>query len=142
VSDLQRIRTERVLGRRPPITDPLVVAVRERWTEAVGEAVARNSAPARVSGGALVVACSSAAWSAELALLAPTIAGRLRDVLGRDVELRFEVGEVSAPEDSSARVAAAPSAAAAAEARRLAADVADAGLRESLERAIARTLRG
>ncbi len=142
MSDLERIRTERVLGRRPPATDPLVAAARGVWAEAVGDAVARNSAPARLSGGALVVACSSAAWSAELALLAPAVAARLREALGREVELRFEVGDVSPPDEQPRRVAAAPTPGAAAEARRLASDVADAGLRESLERAIARTLRG
>jgi predicted nucleic acid-binding Zn ribbon protein len=142
MSDLERIRTERVLGRRPPVTDPLVAAVRGVWAEAVGEAVARNTAPARLSGGAVVVACSSASWSAELALLAPAVAERLREALGREVELRFEVGDVSAPDEPQARVAAAPAPGAAAEARRLASEVSDAGLRESLERAIARTLRG
>jgi predicted nucleic acid-binding Zn ribbon protein len=141
MSDLQRIRVERVLGRRPPAPDPMVAAVRERWAQVVGEAVARNAVPARSSGGALVVACSSAAWSAELALLAPTIAGRLRDELGLAVELRFEVGEVPAPAEPSLP-SPAPSAGAAAEAKRITAGVGAAALRESLEQAIARTLRG
>jgi hypothetical protein len=141
MSDLQRIRTERVLGRRPPAPDPLVTSVRARWTDVVGEAVARNSTPARTSGGALVVACSSASWSAELALLAPAIAVRLRDELGVAVELRFEVGEVGAPAEPP-RARRTPSAAAAQEAERIAAGVGPGELRASLERAIARTLQG
>jgi hypothetical protein len=141
VSDLQRIRTERVLGRRAPAPDPLVTSVRARWTDVVGEAVARNSVPARTSGGALVVACSSSSWSAELALLAPAIAARLRDELGVAVELRFEVGAVDPPAEP-ARARRTPSAGAAQEAERIAAGVGPAELRESLERAIARTLQG
>lgn len=140
MSDLERIRTERVLGRRPPAADPLVTAVRERWAQTVGEAIARNATPARTSGGALVIACASAAWSAELALLAPTIAARLREQLGRPVELRFEVGEVAASEEPP-RPAPTPSPAAAAEAQRIAASAGSEELRASLERAIARTLR-
>lgn len=142
MSDLQRIRTERVLGRRPPVPDPVLAAVRERWADVVGEAVARNTAPARTSAGAVVVACSSASWSAELALLAPTIAARLQERLGQAVELRFEVGEVTVADDGPVRGVPAPAPGAAAEARRIAADVGPAELRESLERAIARTLRG
>lgn len=141
MSDLQRIRVERVLGRRPPAPDPLVAAARERWVQVVGEAVARNAVPARSSGGALVVACSSASWSAELALLAPTIAGRLRDELGLAVDLRFEVGEVAVPAEPESSLPV-PSPGAAAEAQRITADVGPDALRASLEQAIARTLRG
>jgi len=52
---------------------------------------------------------------------------RLRAELGRTLDLRFEVGEVPAPDEP---------------ARELVADVPSAELRASLERAISRTLRG
>lgn len=143
MSDLERIRTERVLGRRPPAPDPVVVTVRERWPQIVGDAVARHAAPVRTSSGALVVACSSAAWSSELALLAPTIAARLQAELGLAVDLRFEVGELPAAGDDRVRAPRpGPSADATEQAERIAAGVAPAELRASLERAIARTLRG
>ena len=115
--------------------------MRERWADVVGEAVARNSAPARTSAGAVVVACSSASWSAELALLAPAIAARLREQLGPAVELRFEVGDVQAP-PVPPPPRPPPPPGAAEEAQRIAASAGQAELRASLERAIARTLRG
>jgi hypothetical protein len=142
VSDLERIRTDRVLGRRPPAPDPVLTAVRSRWAEIVGDAVARNAAPARTAGGALVVACSSAAWSAELALLATAIAARVREVAGLELDLRFEVGEVATPQDPAPRRPPPLSPEAASEARTIVADVAPDDLRASLQRAIARTLRG
>jgi len=142
VSDLQRIRTEAVLGRRAPVPDPVVTAVRECWAGVVGEAVARHAVPARLSAGALVVACSSAAWSSELAMLAPTIAGRLQVELGRELELRFEVGELPAAPEPPRAPPPPPATGAAEAAARIAADVGSDELRASLERAIARTLRG
>jgi hypothetical protein len=141
MSDLQRIRTDAVLGRRAPVPDPVVSAVRERWAGVVGEAVARHAVPVRLSAGALVVACSSAAWSSELAMLAPTIAGRLQTELGRELELRFEVGELPPVPEPPRPPLPPPAAGAVEEAGRLAAGVASDDLRASLERAIARTLR-
>jgi predicted nucleic acid-binding Zn ribbon protein len=141
VSDLERIRADAVIGRRAPAPDPVLAAVRERWPAVVGEAVARHAVPARVVAGALVVACSSSAWSSELSLLAPTVAARLRAELGRDLELRFEVGDVPAPADPPREPLPPPAPGAAEEAGRLAAAVGSDTLRASLERAIARTLR-
>jgi predicted nucleic acid-binding Zn ribbon protein len=142
VSDLHRIRTDAVAGRRAPAPDPVVAAVRERWAQIVGDAVARHAAPVRTSSGALVVACSSAAWSSELAMLAPTIAERLQAELGLAVELRFEVGELPAPAEPARAPRPGPPDDAAEHAERIAAAVGPAELRESIERAIARTLRG
>jgi hypothetical protein len=48
------------------------------WTDAVGEAIARNAQPSRFSrDGTLHVAVASSAWAFELAQLAPTILERL-----------------------------------------------------------------
>ena len=94
MKDLERIRTDRVIGRRAPKQDPVLVAARGCWQAVVGEAVARHAMPVRVSGETLVVACSSAAWSSELTLLAPTVGTRLAAELGRELGLRFEVGEL------------------------------------------------
>ncbi len=141
MSDLQRIRTDAVIGRSAPKPDPEVAEVRERWVAVVGDAVARHAAPVRMSGGALVVACSSAAWSSELAMLAPTIAGRLEAELGRPLDLRFEIGELPPPPDPPRAPLPPPIPGAAQEAARIAAGVGSDELRASLERAIARTLR-
>lgn len=142
--DLERIRTERVIGRRAPKQDPLLVAARASWQAVVGDAVARHAQPVRVSGETLVVACSSASWSSELTLLAPNVGARLAAELGRELGLRFEVGELPVTVDPPPPPAPRrPVAADAAEqARRMTAGVASDELRASLERAIARTLRG
>lgn len=142
MSDLERIRPESVVGRRGPAPDPELVAARERWPAIVGEAVARHTVPARMSAGALVVACSSSAWSSELTMLAPAIGERLRAELGRPLELRFEVGEVPAPEPPARDPLPPLHPDAFRHAQRLAAEVASPELRASLERAISRTLRG
>jgi predicted nucleic acid-binding Zn ribbon protein len=142
MSDLQRIRPESVVGRRAPALDPQLAAVRERWRAVVGETVARHAVPARMSAGALVVACSSSAWSSELAMLAPTIGGRLRAELGRPLDLRFEVGEVPAPDPPARAPLPPPVPDALRQARELTAEVPSGELRASLERAISRTLRG
>jgi hypothetical protein len=142
VSDLERIRPESVVGRRGPAPDPELAAVRERWPAIVGEAVARHAVPARMSAGALVVACSSSAWSSELTMLAPAIGERLRAELGRPLDLRFEVGEVPAPEAPGRDPLPPLDPDALQHAQRLAAGVPSPELRASLERAISRTLRG
>jgi hypothetical protein len=142
VSDLKRIRTDAVIGRRAPVPDPVVVAVRERWVAVVGEDVARHAAPVRMAAGALVVACSSAAWSSELTMLAPTVAARLKTELGRELELRFEVGELPDVAEPPRPAPPPPPPDAREQAGRLVAGVRSEELRASLERAIARTLRG
>jgi hypothetical protein len=131
-----------VVGRRGPAPDPELAEVRERWPAVVGEAVARHAVPARMSAGTLVVACSSSAWSSELTMLAPAVRERLRAELGRPVELRFEVGEVPAPEPPAREPLPPLDPDALRHARRLAAEVPSGELRASLERAISRTLRG
>jgi hypothetical protein len=141
MSDLERIRADAVIGRRAPAPDPVLVAVRERWSAVVGDAVARHAAPMRISAGTLVVACSSAAWSSELAMLAPTVAARLRREVARDLDLRFEVGELPDVPEPPRPALPPPRADAVAEAGRLTAGVASDELRASLERAIAGTLR-
>ena len=142
MSDLQRVRPDSVVGRRGPAPDPGLAAVRERWPAVVGEAVARHTVPARMSAGGLVVACSSSAWSSELTMLAPAIRQKLRAELGRELDLRFEVGEMPAPEPTARVPLPPPVPDALRQAQELAAEVPSVELRASIERAITRTLRG
>ncbi|MGI9081192.1 MAG: DciA family protein [Thermoleophilaceae bacterium] len=63
-------------------TPPTVLArVQSAWAEAAGAAVAAEAEPVAESGGTLTVACRSAAWTQELALLGPEIVQRLNAVL-------------------------------------------------------------
>jgi hypothetical protein len=69
----------------------------DAWPGATGDAIARNAWPARISrDGTLHVATSSSAWAFELAQLAPTLLGRLREALGEAAPgaLRFAPGRL------------------------------------------------
>ena len=80
---------------RVPAVDPVVARSREIWADAVGEQVAANSLPVRMSGEAMVVACSSSTWAAELAMLESQLRRRLSKLLAEPApSLRFEVGAV------------------------------------------------
>ncbi len=70
------------------------------WPEAVGEQIARNAWPARLSrDGKLHVATSSSAWAFELAQLEPKLLERLSEPLGDHVPggLRFAPGKLPEP---------------------------------------------
>jgi predicted nucleic acid-binding Zn ribbon protein len=94
MSDLEQIRPDLVLGRRPPQVEPELAAVRAAWDDLVGAAAAAGSYPGRLSGDVLVIVCSSAPWAGELAMLRRDLEPRIEALAGRRLELRFEVGDV------------------------------------------------
>ena len=94
MSDLEQIRPELILGRRPPDVEPDVLAVRAAWPQIAGPEAAQHSYPARLSGNALVIVCGSAPWAGELAMLRRGLTAGVADAAGRQLELRFEVGDV------------------------------------------------
>jgi len=88
----------RQLGRFGP--QGAIADVVAAWPGAVGEAIARNAWPARVSrDGTLHVATSSSAWAFELTQLAPELLARLAPLLGESAPkaLRFSPGPVPEP---------------------------------------------
>jgi predicted nucleic acid-binding Zn ribbon protein len=79
------------------------------WPGAVGEQIANNAWPARLSRDrTLHVATSSSAWAFELAQLEPKLLERLGDALGETTPaaLRFAPGKL--PERSSEEVESRP----------------------------------
>ena len=123
---------------------PALVAA---WPAAVGEEVARNAWPARISrDGVLHVNTSSSAWAFELTQLAPVVLEQLRADLPDDAPkgLRFAPGHL--PEPTVADPARArpepvePSPEMVAEAQELAAAIGDEELRDRVARAAAMSL--
>ena len=104
----------------------------DRWSAAVGPAIARNAWPARIAkDGTVHVNTADSVWAFELAQQAGEIAERLGVT-----KLRFAPGPV--PEQSEERVEPPlePTPAEEARARELAAGIADETLRESVQKAV------
>jgi hypothetical protein len=123
---------------------PAIVAA---WPAAVGEEVARNAWPARVSrDGTLHVSTSSSAWAFELTQLATVVLEQLTAELDEDPPkaLRFAPGHLPEPPaeaptaTSAGRPAPAPERVA--EAEELASVIDDEELREGVARAAALSL--
>ena len=120
-----------------------LAAVTAAWPEVVGDVVARQAWPLRLSRDrTLHVATSSATWANELGFLADEILERLRARLGSDAPagIRWATGpipEVAAPLDSGAvdeMTAEAPPEIVA-EAAAAASAISDPELRETVARA-------
>jgi hypothetical protein len=112
------------------------------WPQAVGETVARNAWPARLSRDrTLHVNTSSSAWAFELQQLESEIVGRLQEVLGGAApsKLRFVPGPLpeAVPTDDERRATPLPEATLeqVREARALAASIESEDLRKSVEKA-------
>jgi len=112
------------------------------WPQAVGETVARNAWPARLSRDrTLHVNASSSAWAFELQQLESEISGRLQEVLGGAApsKLRFVPGPLpeAVPTDDERRARPLPEATLeqVREARALAASIESEDLRKSVEKA-------
>jgi len=78
--------------------DPLVLLA-AGWTEIVGEDVARNTHPARILEGTLLVTTRSSAWSQQLSFLAERIVAAVGARIPQTsvIRLRFRVGKLPAP---------------------------------------------
>lgn len=119
-----------------------IAAIVAVWPGAVGDAIARNAWPARVSReGILHIATSGASWAFELTQLADEIMQRLRAKLGDETPagLRFAVGRVPAqgadPVALAPKPPLQPTSAETAEAQLLASTIEHEELREIVARA-------
>lgn len=116
------------------------------WPAAVGNSIARNAWPSRLSrDGTLHVATGSAVWAFELAQLEGQLLDRLREEVGElaPTRLRFAVGRLPEPAAEPAarsESAISPSESDRETARRLAAQIADEELREAVAEAVAHGL--
>jgi predicted nucleic acid-binding Zn ribbon protein len=123
---------------------PAIVAA---WPAAVGEEVARNAWPARISrDGMLHVNTSSSAWAFELTQLAPVVLEQLAAAVDDDAPkgLRFAPGHLpepaAEPSVSPRARPVEPTAEQVTEAGELASSIEDEGLRDRVARAAALSL--
>ncbi len=145
---IERLDAEvrRELGRFGPIEGDTAAIVRV-WPRAVGETVARNAWPARISrDGTLLVHTTSSTWAFELGRLAEKIVNQLRDELGSAAPraLKFAPGPWPETRGEGAGDAPAPARESSpehrAEAAELAAGIEDDELRRLVARAAAASL--
>lgn len=71
-----------------------IVAIAERWEEAVGPEIARHCRPSSLRDGTLEARVDSSAWCQQLRLQTPELLGALRRVFGAEAPtaLRLRVG--------------------------------------------------
>jgi hypothetical protein len=140
---MERIEADvrRELGRFGPAVNlgPLV----ETWAAAVGDGIARNAWPARVTrDGTLVVHTKDSVWAFELTQRAEEVRARLG--AQAPARLKFVPGPVPEPAtDASAQAAAAPPQPGAEElarAEELVASIGDENLRKMVAKAAALSL--
>ena len=114
-----------------------------RWASAVGDAIARNAWPARMTrDGTLVVHASSSTWVQELTQLEASVRERLGDAA--PPRIRFVVGPVPAsgaePEPDVQRSTHSPTDREQALGAEIAGEIEDPGLRDVIARACALSL--
>ncbi len=68
-----------------------------RWSELLGEDVARHCQPESFGEGTLVVRTDSTAWATQMRLLAPTVVRRLNEELGHGTVTVIDVKGPQAP---------------------------------------------
>ena len=117
------------------------------WPAVMGDQIARNAWPARLSrDGKLHVATSSSAWAFELAQLEPKLLERLSGALGDEalVGLRFAPGKLPEPPSgggpTSPRSVGKPTQSDLDTAAELAAEIDDESLRKIVAKAAAASL--
>jgi predicted nucleic acid-binding Zn ribbon protein len=61
--------------------DTVLAEVQRVWPRAVGPVIAAEAQPTAERAGVVTVSCSASVWAQELDLMAPSILGRLNELL-------------------------------------------------------------
>jgi hypothetical protein len=102
---LTRVSTDlksvlRSIGRGQPGIHPEIWA---RWSEIVGENLARRAIPRSLQGRTLTIAVANSAWMQELSYLKPTLIEQFREEIGKNVvkEIRLVLSpSIARPHDA------------------------------------------
>jgi predicted nucleic acid-binding Zn ribbon protein len=90
---------DQLMGERPWRSGMALGELERRWLDVVGERLAKETRPASLEGGLLLVRASSQAWAAQVNFLADEVRTQAQDVLGADtvtsVRVVVDTGVVS-----------------------------------------------
>ncbi|MCD6281262.1 MAG: DUF721 domain-containing protein [Deltaproteobacteria bacterium] len=64
----------------------LLLRLRSRWAEIVGELLAAHTTPANITKNKLVILCDSPAWIQQVGLLEPELKQRIKEEINLDVK--------------------------------------------------------
>jgi predicted nucleic acid-binding Zn ribbon protein len=92
---------ERALGRPELVNQVRARRVYEKWSEIVGETLAKKCAPSRYEAGTIWITVSGASWAQELRMHKRELLEKLNEHDGIFKELRFVVGKIETPSDKS-----------------------------------------
>ncbi len=71
-----------MLVQRPWLSGMALGELARRWTDVVGDRLARECEPVGLENGALLVRASSSAWAAQIGFLAEEVRSRAEGVIG------------------------------------------------------------
>jgi predicted nucleic acid-binding Zn ribbon protein len=92
------------VGKKLRMEDPAAAgAIWRRWSQIVGDDIARNAEPTSLKEGVLRIRTSSATWATEMSYLANDIKARVNDAVGKPVVREVRVWTSPAPIERARR---------------------------------------
>ena len=86
------------VGKKLRLDDPAASgALWRRWSEIVGEDIARNAEPTSLKQGVLRIRTTSPTWATELSYLTNDIMGQVNEALGRVVVTEVKIWTSPSP---------------------------------------------
>jgi predicted nucleic acid-binding Zn ribbon protein len=92
-----------MLGQRPWRSGMALGELARRWSDVVGDRLARECEPVGLENGALLVRASSSAWAAQIGFLAEEVRSRAEGVIGEGSVASVRVSVDAGPLDEGRR---------------------------------------
>ena len=92
-----------MLVQRPWRSGMALGELARRWTDVVGDRLARECEPVGLENGALLVRASSSAWAAQIGFLAEEVRSRAEGVIGEGSVASVRVAVDAGPLDEGRR---------------------------------------
>ena len=92
------------VGRKLRMEDPVAAGtIWRRWTQIVGEDIARNAEPTSLKEGVLRIRTSTPTWATEMSYLTGDIKDRVNEAIGKQLVREVKIWTSSAPIERSKR---------------------------------------